>query len=60
MNSSAVSAWPDADIEVIEFPEWLECPECGQDGTKFDLKRSGHSCCRKFLKELEDENEQEW
>jgi hypothetical protein len=40
---------------TIEFPEWLQCPYCGDEGTKEGLSRFGHTCCRRYLKELENE-----
>jgi hypothetical protein len=35
------------------FPQWYQCPECGHDGVKSDLENFGHSCCKKYIKELE-------
>ncbi|MDD5598179.1 MAG: hypothetical protein PHV82_09550 [Victivallaceae bacterium] len=37
-----------------EFPEWLQCPYCGDEGTELMLENSGHACCREFLRELEE------
>lgn len=53
-NSALAEIWSESDVEVIEFPQWFECPECGHEGTSRDLKNFGHACCRNFLKELED------
>ena len=37
--------------EVLDFPEWLRCPYCGDEGTRQNLEDSGHTCCQEFLNE---------
>ena len=40
------------ELAVLDFPEWLQCPYCGDEGTWQSLVDSGHNCCREFLQEL--------
>lgn len=37
--------------ELLE--DWLNCPECGEEGFKEELKDSPNDCCKEYLKELE-------
>jgi len=41
------------ELAILDFPEWLQCPYCGDEGTWQSLSSSGHTCCREFLQELE-------
>lgn len=45
-----------------DLEQWLNCPECGEEGFLEDLKESGNDCCREWMKEsglTEDEDEEE-
>lgn len=41
------------ELDVLDFPEWIQCPYCGGEGTRQSLNDSGHSCCQEFLQELD-------
>ncbi|MDD5599744.1 MAG: hypothetical protein PHV82_17500 [Victivallaceae bacterium] len=52
---TAIDYFEEIALDMPEFPEWLCCPYCGDEGTEQMLKNSGHSCCREFLQEFEGE-----
>jgi hypothetical protein len=45
--------------DELEFPEWLTCPYCGDEGTKQNLRNYGHYCCRQFLLEIDEGDDDE-
>ena len=51
---AAIDYTEEMELEILDFPEWLQCPYCGDEGTELMLASSGHSCCREFLRELEE------
>lgn len=48
-----IDYYEEMEREMKIFPEWYECPICGHAGVKSDLENFGHSCCKKYIKELE-------
>lgn len=51
----AIDYTEEMELEVLDFPEWLKCPYCGDEGTWQSLSNSGHICCREFLQEFEED-----
>ncbi|MDD5697824.1 MAG: hypothetical protein PHH77_04330 [Victivallaceae bacterium] len=52
---AAIDYFEETILDEPDFPEWLQCPYCGDEGTESMLAGSGHNCCREFLRELEGE-----
>ncbi len=34
--------------------DWLKCPECEEEGFREDLLSFRHTCCRRFILEMEE------
>jgi len=48
----------DADLRVWmmngdKIEEWFNCPECGHEGFKEDMKHEGDKGCKDYLKSIE-------